>query len=161
YKEEVEWVDNIQYKHGCSLDRELLYVLLVLQKRCKEKVKIHINQKNQLTCNMIDKWIGDGVCICRKGLVRLQKMGIVSIQTVARKYHEIEVFVPKDKKQDIAFSVTQWNPIPEFYEYNGERKVERCVICNKKFVKIKNMATCSNAVCRSEYRKRNATKYSA
>lgn len=161
YKEEIEWVENMQYKRGCSLDRELLYILLVLQKRCKEKVKIHINQKNQLTCNTIDKWIGDGVCICRKGLVRLQKMGVVSIQTVARKYHDIEVFAPKVEKQDIAFSVTQRNPIPEFYEYNEERKVERCVICNKKFVKIKNMATCSNAICRSEYRKRNADKCSA
>lgn len=161
YKEEIEWVENMQYKRGCSLDRELLYILLVLQKRCKEKVKIHINQKNQLTCNTIDKWIGDGVCICRKGLVRLQKMGVVSIQTVARKYHDIEVFAPKVEKQDIAFSVTQRNPIPEFYEYNEERKVERCVICNKKFVKIKNMATCSNAICRSEYRKRNVDKCSA
>ena len=135
YKEEIEWVDNIQYKNGCSLDKELLYILLVLQKRCKEKVKIHINQKNQLTCNTIDKWIGDGACICRKGLVRLQKLGIVSIQTVARKYHEIEVFAPKVEKQDIVFSVTQWNPIPEFYEYNGEKKLRSALYVIKNLLR--------------------------
>ena len=88
-------------------------------------------------------------------------MGAISIQTVARKYHEIEVCVPEVKGQDIAFSVVQRNPIPEFYEYNGERKVERCVMCGKKFVKVKNMVTCSNAICRSEYRKRNVGKYIA
>ncbi|MCM1160637.1 MAG: hypothetical protein NC412_05375 [Roseburia sp.] len=161
FKEEIEWIDNIQFKRGCNLDRELLYILLVLQKRYKDKVRIYINQKKQLTCNTIDKWLGDGICICKKGLTRLQKMGVISLQTVARKYYEIEVFVPEVEKQDRVFSVTQWNPIPEFYEYNEERKVERCVICGKKFVKIKNMATCSNVVCRSEYRKRNANKCSA
>ena len=160
YKEEIEWVENIQYKRGCSLDRELLYILLVLQKRYKGNVKIYINQKKQLTCNTIDKWFGDGVCICRKGLIRLQKMGTISIQTAVRKYHEIEVCVPEVEKQDIAFSVIQWNPIPEFYEYNGERKVERCVVCGKKFVKVKNMITCSD-MCSKENRKRNNNKYSA
>lgn len=161
YKEEIEWIDNMQYKRGCSLDRELLYILSVLQKRHKGKVKIYINQKKQLTCNTVDKWLGDGICICKKGLIRLQKMGAISLQTFPRKYYEIEVCVPKVEKQEVAFSVMQRNPIPEFYEYNGERKVERCVICNKKFVKIKNMATCSNAICRSEYRKRNAGRCSA
>lgn len=161
YKEEIEWIDNMQYKRGSNLDRELLYILLVLQKRYKGNVKIYINQKKQLTCNTLDKWLGDGVCICKRGLIRLQKIGVISFQTVARKYYEIEVCAPKAEKQDIAFSVTQWNPIPEFYEYNRERKVERCVICGKKFVKVKNMITCSNAICRSEYRKRNAGKCSA
>lgn len=133
----------------------------MLQKRHNGNVRIYINQKKQLTCNTIDKWLGDGVCVCKKGLIRLQKMGVVSIQTVARKYHEIEVFAPKVEKQDIAFSVMQRNPIPEFYEYNRERKVERCVICGKKFVKVKNMITCSNSMCRTEYRKRNADRCSA
>lgn len=160
YKEEIEWVENIQYKRGCSLDRELLYILLVLQKRYKGKVKIYINQKNQITCNTIDKWLGDGVCICKKGLIRLQKMGVILLQTFAYKYHEIEVCVPEVEKQVIAFSVTQWNPIPEFYEYNEERKVERCIICGKKFVKVKNMITCGD-MCSNENRKRNNNKYSA
>ena len=159
-KEEIEWIDNMQYKRECSLDRELLYILLVLQKRYKGNVKIYINQKKQLTCNTIDKWIGDGVCICKKGLTRLQKMGVISLQTVARKYHEIKVCVPEVEKQNIVFSVKQRNPIPEFYEYNEERKVERCVICGKKFVKVKNMITCGD-ICSKENRKRNSSKYSA
>lgn len=142
------------------MDRELLYILLVLQKRYKGNVKIYINQKKQLTCNTIDKWLGDGVCICRKGLIRLQKMGAISVQTAVRKYHEVEVCVPEVEKQDIAFSVTQWNPIPEFYEYNRERKDERCVVGGKKFVKVKNMITCSD-MCSKENRKRNNNKYSA
>lgn len=160
YQGEIEWIENMQYRRGCSLDRELLYILLVLQKRCKGNVRIYINQKKQLTCNTLDKWLGDGVCICKKGLIRLQKMGVISIQTVARKYHEIEVCVPEVEEQDIAFSVTQKNPISEFYEYNGERKVERCVICGKKFVKVKNMITCGD-MCSKENRKRSNNKYSA
>ena len=132
----------------------------MLQKRHKGKVRIYINQKKQLTCNTLDKWLGDCVCICKKGLIRLQKMGAISIQTVARKYHEIEVCVPEFKGQDIAFSVVQRNPIPEFYEYNEERKVERCIICGKKFVKIKNMTTCSD-MCSRENRRRNNNRYSA
>ncbi|MCM1237364.1 MAG: hypothetical protein NC489_45440 [Ruminococcus flavefaciens] len=160
YKEEVEWIDNVQYKRGCSLDRELLYILLVLQKQYKSKVKIYINQKKQLTCNTIDKWLGDGVCICKKGLVRLQEMGVISLQTVARKYHEIEVFVPKIEKQDAAFSVKQRNPLVDFYKYNGERKIESCVICGKEFIKVRNTITCGD-ICSKENRKRNNSKYSA
>lgn len=160
YKEEMEWIDNMQYRRGCGLDRELLYILLVLQKRYKGEVKIYINQKKQLTCNTIDKWLGDGICICKKGLTRLQKMGVISLQTVAHKYHEIEVCVPEFERQDSVFSVMQWNPIPEFYEYNGERKVERCVICGRKFVKVKNMITCGD-MCGKENRKRSNNKYSA
>ena len=150
----------MQYKSGCSLDRELLYILLVLQKRYKGKVKIYINQKNQLTCNTIDRWLGDGVCICKKGLIRLQKMGVISLQTVARKYHEIEVCVPKIEKQDIAFSVRQKNPLVDFYKYNGERKIGRCVICGKEFIKIRNAITCGDT-CSRENRKRNSNRYSA
>lgn len=161
YKEEIEWIENMQYRSGCSLDRELLYILLVLQKRCKGKPKIYMNQKKQITCNTLDKWLGDGVCICKKGLIRLQKMGAISLQTIARKYYEIEVHVQEVEDQNIAFSVMQRNPIPEFYEYNEERKVESCVICGKKFVKVKNMVTCSNAICCSEYQKRNSSKCSA
>ena len=160
YEGEVEWIENMQYRRGCGLDRELLYILLVLQKRCKGNVRIYINQKKQLTCNTLDKWLGDGVCICKKGLIRLQKMGAISLQTAARKYYEIEVCIPEVEKQDTVFSVMQWNPIPEFYAYNRERKVERCVICGKKFVKVKNMITCGD-MCSKENRKRNNNKYSA
>lgn len=160
-QEEVDWLNHLSYRRGCDLDRELLYILLVLSKRNSRKFKIYMNRKKQITCHTIDKWLGDGVCICKNGLMRLQKKGVISVEIVKRKYYEIEVCVPEIKKQDIAFSVMQWNPIPEFYEYNREKKVERCVICGKKFVKVKNMATCSNTICRSEYRKRETKRYSA
>ena len=160
-KEEIEWISNRVYRRNCDLDRELLYILLVLQKRYSGKVRIYINQKKRLTCKTIDKWIGDDVCICKKSLSRLQKMGVISMQTVAHKYYEIEVLMPKAEKQDIVFSVTQKNPIPEFYEYKKEKTVKQCIICGKKFVKVKNMATCSNALCRNEYKKRNSSKRSA
>ena len=160
YKEEIEWIISRKYKRGYNLDRELLYILLVLQKRYGGNVKIYINQKKQLTCNMIDKWLGDDVCICKKGLIRLQKMGVISLQTVARKYYEIEVCVPKIEKQDIAFPVRQKNPLVDFYKYNGERKIGRCVICGKEFIKIRNAITCGD-MCSRENRKRNNNRYSA
>ena len=160
YKEEIKWIDNMQYKRGCSLDRELLYILLVLQKRCKENVKLYINQKKQLSCNTIDKWLGDGICICKKGLIRLQKMGVISLRTVTRKYHEIEVYVPAVENQDIAFFVRQRNPLVDFYKYNGERKIGRCVICGRDFIKARNAVTCGN-VCNKEKYKRNNGKDSA
>lgn len=160
YKEEIEWIISRKYKCGCNLDRELLYILLVLQKRYGGNVKIFINQKKQLTCNTIDRWLGDGVCICKKGLIRLQKMGVILLQTVARKYHEIEVCVPEFERQDAAFSVMQWNPLVDFYKYNGERKIGRCVICGKEFIKIRNAITCGD-MCSRENRKRNNNRYSA
>ena len=160
YKEEIEWIENMHYRCGCSLDRELLYILLVLQKRCEGKLKIYMNQKKQITCNTIDKWLGDGVCICKKGLIRLQKMGAISLQTVARKYYEIEVCVPEFEKQDVAFSVNQKNSLVDFYKYNGERKIESCVICGKEFIKVRNAITCGD-ICSQENRKRSNSKYSA
>lgn len=160
YKGEIEWIENMQYRRGCNLDRELLYILLVLQKRYKGNVKIYINQKKQLTCNTLDKWLGDGVCICKKGLIRLQKMGAISLQTVARKYYEIKVSVPEFEKQDVAFSVNQKNPLVDFYKYNGERKIESCAICGKEFIKVRNAITCGD-ICSQENRKRSNSKYSA
>lgn len=136
------------------MDRELLYILLVLQKRYKGKVKIYIGQKKQLTCNTIDKWLGDGVCICKRGLMRLQKMGVISVKTVKRKHHEIEVLAPEFETQNNDFSVKQWNPLVEFYKYNGERKIGECVICGKEYIKVGNMVTCGEN-CSRENRKRN------
>lgn len=160
YKGEIEWIENMQYRRGCSLDRELLYILLVLQKRYKGNVKIYINQKKQLTCNTLDKWLGDGVCICKKGLIRLQKMGVISLQTVAGKYYEIEVCVPEFEKQDVAFSANQKNSLVDFYKYNGERKIESCAVCGKEFIKVRNAITCGD-ICSQENRKRSNSKHSA
>ena len=160
YKEEIEWLENISYKHKCRLDRELLYILLVLSKRYNGKFKIYINQKKQITCNTINGWLGDGVCICKNGLVRLKNMGIIDVELVKRKYYEIEVHIPEFKTQEKAFTVNQKNPLVSFYKNNGERKIEKCVICGKEFIKVGNAITCSDN-CSRENRKRNNNKYSA
>ena len=160
YQEEIDWLNELPYRRGCSLDRELLYILLVLSKRNNGIFKIYINQKKKITCNTVDKWLGDGVCICKNGLMRLQKMGVISLETVKRKHYEIKVHVPEFETQKTAFTVNQRNPLVDFYKHNGERKIGECVICGREFIKIGNMVTCSEN-CRTENRKRNKRKYSA
>lgn len=160
YQEEVDWLNGLSYKRGCSLDRELLYILLVLSKRNDGIFKIYMNQKKKITCNTVDKWLGDGVCICKNGLMRLQKMGVISIGVEKRKHYEIEVHVPEFETYNIAFSISQKNPLVEFYKHNGERKIGECVICGKEFIKVGNMVTCGEN-CSRENRKRNKRKYSA
>lgn len=98
--------------------------------------------------------------MCRKGLSRLHGSGAVSVEGVKRKYYEIRVNVPEFETGNAAFSVSQRNPIPEFYKYNGERKVGECIICGKYFVKTGNMQTCG-AECSRENRKRNSRKNTA
>lgn len=160
YKEEIEWLDSLKYRRGCSLDRELLYILLVLQKRHNGKARVYINQKKQITCNTIDKWLGDGVCICRKGLVRLEKRKYISLETVSHTYYEIEVNVPKFDVLNPAYDVIQKNPLIDFYKNNGERKISKCVICRREFIKAGSSITCSDN-CSRENRRRNNSKYSA
>lgn len=159
YADEIDWIDSLQYKRGCGLDRELLYILLVLQKRNGKKVRIFMNQKKRITCNTIDKWLGDGVSVCKKGIVRLQNMGVISISENTRdKYYELDVHAPKLEKEEIAFSVEQNNPLVDFYKYNGERKIGKCVVCGKEFIKVRNSVTCGEN-CSRENRKRNNSKY--
>ena len=160
YKEEIKWINSLPYKKGCNLDRDLLYVLLVLQKRYNDRVRIFINRKKHLTCNTIDKWFGKDICVCRNGLIRLQEIGVISVEVTKRKYYDVMVCVPEIKENEVAFSVAQWNPVPEFYEYNGERKVKKCIICGKKFIKERKSVTCSDK-CSIENRKRNKRKSSA
>lgn len=160
YQEEIAWLDSLPYKRNCKTDRELLYILLVLSKWYDGKFKIYINQKNQITCNAIDKWLGDGVCICKNGIMRLQKMGVITVEVVKRKYYEIKVHIPDFETQEKAFTVNQRNPLISFYKNNGERKVEQCVICGRDFIKIGNTITCSEN-CSRENRKRNSRKNSA
>lgn len=160
YQEEVDWLSELSFRRGCSLDRELLYILIILKKRCNGNIKIYINQKKQITCNTINKWLGDGVCICKNGLKRLQKMGLISIETVKHKYYEIEVHMPEFETKNVAFMVNQRNPLVSFYKYNEERKIEKCVVCGREFIKVGNTMTCSDN-CSRENRKRNNSKYSA
>lgn len=160
YQEEMDWLEHLSYRRGCRLDRELLYILLVLSKRNSGKFKIYMNQKKRITCNTIDKWLGDGVCICKNGLMRLQKAGLISVDIVKRKHYEIEIHKPEFETKRVAFSASQKNPLVDFYKYNGERRVESCVVCGREFIKIGNTMTCG-VNCSRENRKRNNHKCSA
>lgn len=153
-KVELEWIDEQKYK--CDLDRELLYILLVLQKAYDGAVIIS-NKKNGMTCNKIDKWLGDGVCVCKNGLFRLQDLKLITIEVKGRNL-KIEVNTPKFKDTELAFMCTvNRNPLIPFYKNNEERKVVECAICKKEFIKIKNRTTCSPE-CSNEQDKRRKRK---
>lgn len=149
YKAELEWIDSFQYGNY-KLDRELLYILLVMQKRSKGKFKIYMNKKKAITCHAIDKMLGDDVCICKNGLNRLEQMGAISVNIVKRKHYEILVKVPKFLDNSPVFYIEQRNPLVAFYKNNKERKIASCEICGRDFIKHKNAKTCLSVRCQKE-----------
>lgn len=152
YKEELEWINNLNYRKNCCNDRELLFILLVQQKRSDVgNVRVYTNAKSSLTCGRIDKWIGDGVSIAKKGIKRLETMNAVFV-TQYEKYMEITVNVPEFDSVHEAYTIaqTEKNPIMPFYEYNKERAIATCQICGAKFIKSRNMKTCQSNICRKQ-----------
>lgn len=154
YQTELEWIDNFQYSTKSELDRELLYVLLIFQKRNKGKFKIYMNKKKATTCHTIDKMLKDGACVCKNGLKRLEKIGAIFLDTVKGNYYEVTVNSPKISDDKVAFEVTQRNPLVAFYKNNEERKVVPCEICGKDFIKYGNTKVCPSANCRKELAER-------
>lgn len=125
---------------------------MVQQKRSKSgKVWVYANKRTALTCNGLDKMIGDGVSIAKKGIKRLQNMGVLSI-IMHGKDMEIVVNAPEVNEPKIAYGIegTQKNPIVSFYEHNKERMIAECPYCHKKYIKVGNMKTCQNTVCREQ-----------
>ena len=112
---------------------------------------IYANKKSALTCGRIDRMLGKGICIAQKGIVRLRNMGAISIIKHGRDM-ELKIVVPAFDVTNPAYEIpqTEKNPIIPFYEYNGERKIETCPMCKKKFIKIGNMKTCLNKDCRKQ-----------
>lgn len=152
YKSELEWIDNLPYRKNCSNDRELLFILMVQQKRSKSgKVWIYANKRSALTCKGIDRMIGDGVCIAKKGINRLADMKVVSVKAHGKDM-ELTVNIPKDDKCEIAYEIesTQKNPIISFYEHNNDRPIAKCPYCNTKFIKVGNMKICKNPTCKTQ-----------
>lgn len=152
YKDELEWIDNLPYRKNCSNDRELLFILMVQQKRSKSgKVWVYANKRTALTCNGLDKMIGDGVCVAKKGIKRLENMGAIFI-IVHGKDMEIIVNCPDFDKTKSAYKIEskQRNPIIPFYENNKERVITECPYCHNKYIKVGNMKTCQNATCREQ-----------
>lgn len=152
YKDELEWIDNLPYRKNCSNDRELLFILMVQQKRSKSgKVWVYANKRTALTCNGLDKMIGNGVCIAKKGIKRLENMGVISI-TVHGKDMEIIVNRPDFDETKSVYEIEskQRNPIIPFYEHNKERVITECPYCHNKYIKVGNMKTCQNVTCREQ-----------
>lgn len=158
-KEELVWINHIHYRKNCSNDRELLFILLFLNKR-DGKVWVSSNKKNSLTCNKFDKWIGNGVSIAKKGIQRLQNMGVIEIAEHG-KDKEIHVNIPEFESNTIAYDIpaTAKNPLLYFYKHNKERVIAECKICKELFIKIGNKKTCSDA-CGNELERRRKRKVS-
>ena len=152
YKDELDWIDELPYRKGCSNDRELLFILMVQQKRSKyDKVYVFANKRNALTCNCLDKLIGDGVCVAKKGIKRLEGMGAISV-VMHGKDMEISVNLPENDNRESVYEIDGKlkNPIVSFYEHNGERVIAECPYCKNKFIKIGNMKTCQNKICQEQ-----------
>lgn len=156
YKEDLKWLDSLSYKS--ALDRELLYIFLVMCKRNGGKFKIYAYKKKAITCHSIDKMLGDNVCVCRNGMKRLEEMGVITIDTVVRKYHNVSVNMPEVSYGTIAFSVGLDNPLIALYKYTGKRKIALCEICGKDFIKQGNTLTCHSKVCKKELVERRRRK---
>lgn len=163
YKEELDWIENQNYRSNSMKDRELLYILLILNKIYDGKIKLS-NKKKMITCNKIDKWIGESVgsdvTITDKGLSRLEKKGLISIKK-KKSEREITVKVPKLTVKDKAFdviSVFKQNPLIPFYEDNKEHSVAECKICGKKFIKHRKQITCSDRCSKENELRRKRKK---
>ena len=61
------------------------------------------------------------------------------------------------KVYNIVFDADSNNPLLDLWEYNEERKVAKCEICNKKFVVVGNTKTCSDK-CSKVLVKKNKNK---
>lgn len=148
YKEEIEWLEQIDYGKY-ETDRELLYLLLVYTKIHDGKAYIFAQKKkrNGLNYNKLDRFIGKE--IAKRGIQRLKKLGVIKVDEDYKTKKKITL-TNKPEGQEIAFEVTgnfdKNNPLYLLYEYTGERKVETCVVCGRRFIRKCNQKTCS-AVC--------------
>ena len=157
---------GIKVRKGCEKDRYNLYILYVLIRRFqakygeeKEYIRIYkgLRQKSKITAATIDNWI-DSKCT-QKGLDRLEKNKYIRREHM-QNYDKVYLReLPETDVSDIVFDAESNNPLLDLWEYNGERKVAKCEICNKKFVVVGNTKTCSDK-CSKVLVKRNKNKTS-
>ena len=157
---------GIKVRKGCEKDRYILYILYVLIRRFqgkygeeKEYVRIYkgLKQKSKITAATIDNWI-DSKCT-QKGLDRLEKNKYIRREHM-QNYDKVYLReLPEIDVLDIVFDAESNNPLLDLWEYNEERKVAKCEICNKKFVVAGNTKTCSDK-CSKVLVKRNKNKTS-
>lgn len=158
YGNELSWIDSLEYRKGCTNDRELLFILLFLTKKNKDnQVIIGSNKQSVLTFGKLDKFIGDGICVAKKGIERLKKNKAISVES-NRNSIIVKVNSPAGDKVEYTIKENDKNPILSFYEHNKERKISKCIICGERFIKIGNMKICGSALChkQQEFNRRNA-----
>ena len=56
------------------------------------------------------------------------------------------------------FSAESGNPLYDLWEYNGDRKIKKCKICENKFLATGNTKTCSKKSCSLLLEKMNKNK---
>lgn len=153
---EVEWVDSQSYRKNCQTDRLLLFILLYLQKRYGRDGWFKIKQKvkNGITLNTIDKWIGSD--ISKKGIIRLEKKGLINIEHVINQYGEyinVCVIIPDFQEEEPVFFIKSGNPLIPLYKHTGERVIKKCQICGNEFLAVGNTKTCGKLLCRKKLEK--------
>lgn len=172
---EYSWITNLSCRKGSESDRYLLYLLLVLYKRKKKYLdgledqesitednhshfKIYNNARyKKVTRNTLDHWLDR--TIAKKGIERLVKKEIIRKIIYCDGYDKIYLNLPQEPQtspQEL-FSVTNINPMIDYYIYSGDAKVKKCVICKRDFVvEGGNIKTCSPKCSRiNELRTKN------
>ena len=136
-------------RKGCENDRYVLFVLYVLIERYRKRygedndyIRLYkgLKQKNKFTPATIDGWIDTK--ITSKALDRLERHGYIK-REVLQKYDKIYILdIPQEQGEELFVSESV-NPLLDLWEFNEDRKIGRCEICNKKIRIIGNTKTCS------------------
>ena len=155
------------HTHGSRRnDKYIMYILYVLLERFKKRhenpeadyIRIYhgTRKKDKITCATIDNLI-DSACT-KKGLNKLREKGYIDIETFET-YDKIYLKnVPSGENSKVLFTAVSGNPLYDVWEYNGDRKIKYCEVCEKKFLATGNAKTCSNEKCSSLLGKINKNK---
>lgn len=156
---------DVQTRRDRINDKYIMFVLYALIERFKkshgidhEYIRLYkgTKSKNKHTCAVIDKWIGSQCT--KKGLEQLQKKGYINIEEMKKNYKISLNGVPKDSNSTDGFRVVSLNPLLDLWEYNGDKKIEKCEICGAKFIVTGNTKTCLNPGCSRKLKYKNKNK---
>ena len=146
-------------------DKYIMFILYVLMERFKKKTDADVDyiriyhgakKKDKITCATIDNMI-DSNCT-QRGLKELQKKGYIDIE-ILKTYDKIFLKdIPNIKNDKELFSAESGNPLYDLWEYNGDRKIKKCKICENKFLATGNTKTCSKKSCSLLLEKMNKNK---
>ena len=148
-----DYLMDIKTRANRINDKYVMFVLYVFYERFKKKydpkaeyVRIYKRQAEKITCAAIDKLIG--IPCTKKALEQLQKKGYIRIE-ICVKYDKVYLLnLPDDSESKVIFTVESSNPLLDLWEYNGDRKIKKCEICERKFIATGNSKTCSEKCSR-------------